>query len=82
MGPPLRVLAHLLTLATAVILIDTGWALTAMLGSLEAPSSGIRMVWVYAAIPVGAVLLAIEALRLLVADVRALRQPVAAGRTR
>jgi TRAP-type C4-dicarboxylate transport system permease small subunit len=81
-GLPLRVLAHLLTLATAVILIDTGWALTAMLGSLEAPSSGIRMVWVYAAIPVGAVLLAIEALRLLVADVRALRQPVAAGRTR
>jgi TRAP-type C4-dicarboxylate transport system permease small subunit len=53
-----------------------------MLGSLEAPSSGIRMVWVYAAIPVGAVLLAVEALRLLAADVRALRQPVAAGRTR
>jgi TRAP-type C4-dicarboxylate transport system permease small subunit len=78
-APALRLLAHLLTLATAIILVHTGWTLTAMLGSLEAPSSGIRMVWVYAAIPVGAALLAIEALRLLAADVRALRRrhPVA-----
>lgn len=82
-GPPLRLLAHLLTIATAIILAHTGWALTAMLGSLEAPSSGIRMVWIYAAIPVGGALLAIEALRLLVADVRALRrpQPAASGPT-
>jgi TRAP-type C4-dicarboxylate transport system permease small subunit len=81
---PLRILAHLLTLSAALLLLRTGWALMAMLGPLEAPSSGIRMTWVYAAIPVGAVLLAIEALRLLAADVGAAvrRGRLASGPTR
>ena len=70
----LRLFLHLLALATAAVLLRTGYPLVAALGLLEAPSSGLRMVWAYAAIPTGGVLLAIEAVRLLGADLRGWRE--------
>jgi TRAP-type C4-dicarboxylate transport system permease small subunit len=74
-----RLLAHLLALATAVVLADSGRALVATLGRMEAPSSRLAMTWAYAAIPVGAVLLAVEALRALAADLRRARRSRAAA---
>jgi TRAP-type C4-dicarboxylate transport system permease small subunit len=73
----LRILSHLLALATAYMLARSGWPLIAMLGRIEAPSSTIAMAWVYAAVPAGAALLAVEALRLLVRDGLALVRPAA-----
>lgn len=72
-GAGVAVLCHVLTLATAAMLWRSGAILQQALGGMDAPSSGIRMAWVYAAMPVGAVLLAIEALRLLWADVERMR---------
>lgn len=66
----LRVVSHLLTLLTAFVLFWSGRALTSMMGDIFAPSSDIQMVWIYAAFPVCAVMLAFEALRLLVKDLR------------
>ncbi|SMF02303.1 TRAP-type C4-dicarboxylate transport system, small permease component [Tistlia consotensis] len=63
-----RLASHVLTLATAGLLAWSGLPLARSLGMLEAPSSGIQMVWAYAAIPAGAALLAIEALRLIPAE--------------
>ena len=69
-----------LTIEGIRVVIDSGWALVATLGRMEAPSSRLAMVWPYAAIPVGAALLAVEALRALVADLRAAgRQRAAAA---
>lgn len=65
----LRIVCHLLVLVLAYMLWRSGTALSAMLGTIEAPSSGIAMHYVYAAIPAGAALLAVEALRHLHADV-------------
>lgn len=71
----LRLIVHLLALATAYVLFRSGWPLIAMLGHIEAPSSTVAMVWVYAAVPTGALLLTIEAIRLLVADATSLAKP-------
>jgi len=74
----LRIVSHLLTLLTAFVLFWSGRALTTIMGDIFAPSSDIPMVWVYIAFPVCAILLAFEALRLLVTDLRAM----AAGNAR
>ncbi|MGE0719176.1 MAG: TRAP transporter small permease [Alphaproteobacteria bacterium] len=73
---PLRVLCHLLTLGVAWVIWRAGYVLTSMLGFMDAPSSGVPMAWVFAAMPTAAVLLAIEAVRHLAGDLRRL----AAGR--
>ncbi|BBK38620.1 hypothetical protein STAQ_36980 [Allostella sp. ATCC 35155] len=68
----LRLASHLLSLGTAWVLWRAGSVLVERLGFMDAPSSGIAMAWVYAAMPTAAVLLTIEALRLLVTDARGL----------
>lgn len=68
-----KLCCHLLSLATAYVLWRGGYVLVASLGFMAAPSSEIPMAWVFAAFPVGAVMLAIEVLRRAVADVVALR---------
>jgi len=72
-----RLVCHVLVLLVAALLWRSGGALASLLGMIEAPSSGIGMIWIYAAIPAGAVLLAIEALRHLVADIGGLVRRVA-----
>ncbi|HJS32003.1 MAG TPA: TRAP transporter small permease [Alphaproteobacteria bacterium] len=67
-----RVVCHLLVLAVAAMLWRSGSVLTGLLGAIQAPSSGIRMSYVYLSLEVGAVMLAIEAGRLLYADIRLL----------
>ncbi|MGE0723225.1 MAG: TRAP transporter small permease [Alphaproteobacteria bacterium] len=67
-----RLLVHALSLATAWVIWRAGYVLVARLGFMGAPSSELPMAWVYAAFPVAAAMLAIEVLRRLVADVRAL----------
>jgi TRAP-type C4-dicarboxylate transport system permease small subunit len=64
---------HGLSLLTAYVLWRGGYVLVASLGFMAAPSSQIPMAWVFAAFPVGAVMLAVEVLRRVVADVLALR---------
>lgn len=66
----LRIVSHGLTLLTAFVLFWSGHALINIMGDIFAPSSDIPMVWVYAAFPVCAVMLAFEALRLLARDLR------------
>ncbi len=66
----IRVVSHLLTLATAFVLFWSGQILTKSLGIIYAPSSDIPMSWVFVAFPVCATMLAFEALRLLVSDLR------------
>jgi TRAP-type C4-dicarboxylate transport system permease small subunit len=68
----LRLASHLLSLGTALVLWQAGSVLVERLGFMAAPSSGVAMGGVYAAMPVAAVMLAIEVLRLLVADTRQL----------
>jgi TRAP-type C4-dicarboxylate transport system permease small subunit len=63
-----RVVCHLLALLAAALMMRSGWAQVTFLGAIQAPSSGLAMGWVYAAIPVGAGLLAIEAMRSLASD--------------
>ena len=67
-----RVVCHLLVLAVAAMLWRSGNILTELLGAIQAPSSGIPMSYVYRSIAVGAVMLAIEAVRLLYSDIRLL----------
>ena len=67
-----RIVCHLLVLAVAAMLWRSGSVLTELLGAIQAPSSGIRMSYVYWSLEVGAVMLAIEAGRLLYADIRLL----------
>jgi TRAP-type C4-dicarboxylate transport system permease small subunit len=69
-----KLACHFLSLVTAYVLWRGGYVLVANLGFMAAPSSEVPMAWVFAAFPVGAVMLAIEVLRRLVADVGALRQ--------
>ncbi len=66
----IRLASHLLTLATAVVLFWSGRILTQSLGIIFAPSSDIPMSWVFIAFPICATMLAFEALRLLVSDLR------------
>lgn len=61
---------HLLTIATAALLVYSGFILTRFLGMVIAPTTGLAMSWVYAAVPVGAGLLAVEALRQIVSRLR------------
>lgn len=63
-----RLACHTLTLGVAFLMWRSGTVLAALLGRIQAPSSGLDMVWIYAAIPVGAVMLAIEVLRQLVGE--------------
>ncbi len=67
---PVRIVSHVLALATAFVLFWSGRILTESLGIIFAPSSDIPMSWIFVAFPVCAVLLAFEALRLLVSDLR------------
>jgi len=69
----LRQFSHLMTLVTALMLGWSGQVLTGMMMHIAAPSSGISMAWVLAAFPVGAILLGVEALRLIARDWRQLR---------
>ena len=66
----LRVASHILALATAFVLFWSGRILTASLGIIFAPSSDIPMSWIFVAFPVCAALLAFEAIRLLISDLR------------
>ncbi|WP_374445114.1 TRAP transporter small permease [Stella sp.] len=68
----LRLASHLLSLGTAWVLWRAGSVLVERLGFMAAPSSGIAMGWVYAALPAAAILLTVEVLRLLFADARGL----------
>ena len=68
-----KFLCHGLSLVTAYVLWRGGYVLVTSLGFMQAPSSQIRMAWVFAAFPVGAVMLAIEILRRVAADVAAIR---------
>lgn len=63
-----RLGCHLLTLAVAALMLVAGWRQAGLLGAITAPSSGLPLVWVQAAIPVGSALLALEASRCLIAD--------------
>ena len=65
---------HGLSLLTAYVLWRGGYVLVTSLGFMAAPSSQVPMAWVFAAFPVGAVMLAIEILRRVVADVATLRE--------
>ena len=65
---PVRILSHVLALVTAFVLFWSGRVLTDSLGMIFAPSSDIPMSWVFVAFPVCAVMLAFEALRLLITD--------------
>jgi TRAP-type C4-dicarboxylate transport system permease small subunit len=65
----LRIACHVLVLGVAYLLWRSGTVLSDMLGAIEAPSSGVAMHYIYAAMPFGAVLLLIEALRHLHADI-------------
>jgi len=65
---------HGLSLMTAYVLWRGGYVLVTSLGFMAAPSSQVPMAWVFAAFPVGAVMLAVEILRRVVADVAALRE--------
>jgi len=67
-----RFACHLLSLLTAYVIWRGGYVLVANLGFMAAPSSQIPMAWVFAAFPVGAVMLAVEVLRRFVADLSAL----------
>lgn len=66
---PRRVLAafllvcDLLALVVAAMMLWSGLALARLLGGIAAPSSEVPMIWVYAAVPAGAAMLAIEAAR-------------------
>jgi TRAP-type C4-dicarboxylate transport system permease small subunit len=64
---------HGLSLVTAYVLWRGGYVLVANLGFMSAPSSQVPMAWVFAAFPVGAVMLAIEVFRRVVVDMVALR---------
>lgn len=68
-GRALRIVCHVLVLGVAVMMWRSGTILNDMLGSIQAPSSGVPMFYIYAAIPVGAALLLIEALRHLYLDI-------------
>lgn len=57
------VVCDLLALVVAALMFQSGVVLARLLGTILAPSSEVPMVWVYAAIPVGAAMLAIEAAR-------------------
>jgi TRAP-type C4-dicarboxylate transport system permease small subunit len=61
------VVVDLLALLAAAMMLQSGLVLARLLGAIAAPSSELAMVWVYAAIPVGAAMLAIEAARRLLA---------------
>jgi TRAP-type C4-dicarboxylate transport system permease small subunit len=63
------VVGDLFAFVVAGLVFQSGFALTRLLGAILAPSSQLPMVWVYAAIPVGAAMLAIEAARHLCARV-------------
>jgi TRAP-type C4-dicarboxylate transport system permease small subunit len=65
-----RVACHVIVLATCALLIHAGWVQVVFLGAIAAPSSGLAMGWIYAAIPLGAAMTAIEALRCLGADLK------------
>jgi TRAP-type C4-dicarboxylate transport system permease small subunit len=73
----LRIVCHLLVIGVAILLWRSGTLLSAMLGAIEAPSSGVAMRYAYAALPFGAVLLLVEALRHLYADLRGTPRAVA-----
>ncbi|WP_300299743.1 TRAP transporter small permease [Ferrovibrio sp.] len=73
----LRLACHVISLAVAILIFRSGHILGGMLGGLQGPSSGIAMVWIYSAIPVGAAMLLIEILRRLWADLRLLRRGTA-----
>jgi TRAP-type C4-dicarboxylate transport system permease small subunit len=64
-------LVDLLALVAALMMLQSGFVLARLLGAIAAPSSQVPMIWVYAAIPVGAGMLAIEAARHLFARLRA-----------
>jgi TRAP-type C4-dicarboxylate transport system permease small subunit len=65
------VLCDVLALVVAGLVFQSGFVLTRLLGAILAPSSQIPMVWIYAAIPVGAAMLAVEAARHLCARLAA-----------
>ena len=65
-----RLVCHLLVLGVAAMLWRSGSVLTDLLGVIQAPSSGIPMSYVYRSLEVGAIMLAIEAGRLLYSDIR------------
>ncbi|MCC7271046.1 MAG: TRAP transporter small permease subunit, partial [Alphaproteobacteria bacterium] len=70
-----RLACHALTLATAFVIWRAGHVLLTLLGFMAAPGSGVPLAWVYVAMPVAGAMLAIEALRLLVADLSSLARP-------
>jgi TRAP-type C4-dicarboxylate transport system permease small subunit len=70
----LRLACHLISIVVAILIFRSGHILGGMLGMLQGPSSGIAMIWVYSAIPVGAAMLLIEILRRLWGDLRLLRR--------
>ena len=67
--PALRITCHILALGVAALLWHSGTVLAALLGHIQAPSSGLEMIWIYAAIPVGAAMIVIEVLRQLVSEI-------------
>jgi TRAP-type C4-dicarboxylate transport system permease small subunit len=68
-----KFVCHGLSLLTAYLLWRGGYVLVTSLGFMAAPSSQIPMAWVFAAFPVGAVMLAVEILRRVAIDVVALQ---------
>ncbi len=65
-----RIVCHLLAFAVAAMLWRSGGILADLLGAIQAPSSGIPMLYVFMSIQAGALMLAIEALRLMYSDIR------------
>jgi TRAP-type C4-dicarboxylate transport system permease small subunit len=69
-----KIACHILALVTAFVLWRAGYVLVKQLGFMNAPSSEVAMAWVFASIPIGAAMLAIEVLRRFAADICILRQ--------
>jgi TRAP-type C4-dicarboxylate transport system permease small subunit len=67
-----KIACHVLALVTAYVLWRAGYVLVTQLGFMAAPSSEIAMAWVFAAMPTGAAMLALEVLRRLFADLAVL----------
>lgn len=72
-----RFTCHLLVLVTCALMIQSGWMQIMLLGGVAAPSSGLTIGWIYAAVPIGSALLAIEAIRCLAADLKSVLRPSA-----
>ncbi|RFC62285.1 TRAP transporter small permease [Fulvimarina endophytica] len=69
-GPTLRraviVLVTLISMVFAYVLLTQGWFLASRISYQTAPSTGLSMLWLYGAIPAGAILIMINGLALLI----------------